>query len=119
MFLSKWEFVLDTKNEKNAKVVMGRIFKALNLTPTACEYSYYKKSDFIGFKVSVQFSHPIADWNLLVLTVINLGQKLGNSWYIGGDMFHSPTATMSKNSAHIGISGIWWVSWEIERQMGE
>lgn len=118
MFLSKWEFVLDTKNEKNAKVVMGRIFKALNLTPTACEYSYYKKSDFIGFKVSVQFSHPIADWNLLVLTVINLGQKLGNSWYIGGDMFHSPTAVMSKNSAHISISGLWWVSWDIERPNG-
>lgn len=115
MFLSKWLFILDTKSEKNAKAVMGRILKALNLIPIVCEYAHYQKSDFIGFKVLVQFSHPIADWNLLVLTVIHLGQKLGGGWYIGGDMFNSPTATMSKNSAHISISGLWWVSWDIER----
>lgn len=115
MFISNWVFVLDAKSEKNAKIVMNRIFKLLEIEPISCEYQGYTKTDFDGYRVRVDFSHDIAEWNEYVLTIMQLGLNLGSSWAINGNMFEQVTAILSRNTAHIRCIGVEWVSWEIYR----
>ncbi|MBW4014982.1 hypothetical protein HG534_01510 [Moraxella osloensis] len=115
MFVSNWVFILEAKNEKNAKIVMNRIFKQFNQQPSFIQYSFYQKDDFNGLKVSVKFEHGIENWDELVIEIIGLGQGLGVGWYLSGDIFQLPTAVLSKENSHIKIVGLYWASWEINR----
>jgi hypothetical protein len=108
-----WTAWTDAKSEKAARVVAGRLFAALDHPVEHETFAPYNKTD--GWRFTFQTRLAGATRNDRVVAALDLDMRVGHSWILSGDVFHSLEGW--SNAAR--ISGVTNLQWQIIEEAPE
>ena len=96
--------ILNTKTEKSARVVLGRVFKRLEADLERLE-PYHKG----GYEANLTITVPDGTWSDRVFYIICAAQSLGAAWYLGGRVEEE----LNMTADHFSIPGLTfaWLSY--------
>jgi hypothetical protein len=103
--LVNWRAWTDAKSEKAARIVASHLFSALDCSAENEAFAPYEKTS--GWSFTFQTRLDGASRNDCVVAALALGMRVGYSWILSGDVFHS-LAGWSNAARVSGITNLQW-----------
>ncbi|MCE5327905.1 MAG: hypothetical protein LLG01_15975 [Planctomycetaceae bacterium] len=100
-----WKAWCSSKTVEKTSALMNKLSQHANSPFQNLDIQPYHKG---GFVVMFSTSHPYSRWADFVFSVISLGQRLGRSWMITGDIEYDPEG-MTTETVVSGVSAIYWL----------